>query len=218
MRDYGAQLKRRGLMLVLSSPSGAGKTSLSKKLLTLDSDLSLSVSMTTRLPRPGEVDGKDYVFVSQEAFKQAIQEGAFLEYAQVFGNVYGTPQKQVEAFLNQGKDVLFDIDWQGAQQLYRTAAADVVRIFILPPSLEILAKRLHQRSQDSADVVVERMAKAADEISHWAEYDYVLINDQFDTTLFQLQAILQTERLKRERQLGLATLVQDLLKARPSSK
>ncbi len=216
MRDRSAQLKRRGLMLVLSSPSGAGKTSLSRKLLTLNLDLSLSVSMTTRLPRPGEVDGEDYFFVSQKVFKQAIQEGAFLEYAQVFGNAYGTLREQVEAFLSEGKDVLFDIDWQGAQQLYRTAGADVVRIFILPPSLEILAKRLHQRSQDTADVVAERMAKAADEISHWAEYDYVLINDQFDTTLVQLQAILQAERLKRERQLGLAKLVQELLKAETS--
>jgi guanylate kinase len=213
MKNDGLQLKRRGLMLVLSSPSGAGKTSLSRKLLSLNLDLSLSVSMTTRSPRPGELEGEDYFFVSQQVFKQAVQDHAFLEYAQVFGNAYGTPKAQVDAFLEQGKDVLFDIDWQGAQQLFRTAAADVVRIFILPPSLEILEKRLHQRSQDAPGVVAARMAKATDEISHWAEYDYVLVNDQFDTTLAQLQAILQAERLKRERQPGLSRLVQALLKA-----
>lgn len=204
-------LKRRGLMFVLSSPSGAGKTSLSKRLLAQNEDLSLSVSATTRAPRPGEVDGVDYVFVSQEEMREQLRQDHFLEYATVFGNLYGTPKDPVEKALTAGKDVLFDIDWQGAQQLHRTAGADLVRVFILPPSLEVLKMRLTHRCQDSEQVIASRMAKASDEISHWAEYDYVLINDCFAATLENLQSILAAERLRLNRQLEMASFVQGLL-------
>lgn len=205
-------IKRRGLMLVLSSPSGAGKTSLSRGLLEKEPQLSLSVSVTTRPQRLGEVEGKDYFFVTLEAFLEQIQENKLLEYAQVFGHFYGTPRRAVEDFLAQGQDVLFDVDWQGTQQLMRLAAADIVRVFILPPSFQELENRLHKRSQDSVPIVQARMAKAQGEIMHWNEYDYVLINDHFDESLFSLQAILRAERLKRERQIGLFPFIQQLLK------
>lgn len=202
--------ERRGLMLVLSSPSGAGKTSLSRQLLKDDSETLLSISMTTRPPRPGEVEGRDYYFVDKKTFAGMVERDAFLEHATVFGHAYGTPRKMVEEALSEGKDVLFDIDWQGTQQLAQKADDDLVRIFILPPSMEALHDRLLKRAQDKEEVVQKRMQKAADEMSHWAEYDYVLINDDFDNCLATVKAILTAERNRRHRQLGLTEFVKSL--------
>lgn len=204
------KLKRRGLMLVLSSPSGAGKTTLSRRLLADDPEISLSVSVTTRPPRPGERDGIDYHFITQEKFAELRDRNELLEHATVFENSYGTPKAPVEAALAAGRDVLFDIDWQGTQQLGENAERDLVTVFILPPSAADLEKRLITRAQDSIEVVRKRMAKAASEISHYFEYDYVLINAELEKSLADLEAILRTERLKRERQVGLNDFVKEL--------
>lgn len=203
-------IKRRGLMFVMSSPSGAGKTTLSRGLLDSDDEIVMSVSATTRNPRPGEVDGKDYYFVSVEDFGLMVNRGEFLEHAKVFDNYYGTPRGPVEEALSGGKDVLFDIDWQGTQQLKENARDDVVSIFILPPSTQELERRLHTRAQDSAEIVAKRMAKAADEMSHWAEYDYIIVNQDLDKSRTQIRAILDAERLKRPRQTGLGGFVKGL--------
>ncbi len=203
---------RRGLMFVLSSPSGAGKTTLSRALLAEDSGITMSVSATTRRPRPGEVDGVDYYFVSADQFQSMVQENALLEWATVFGNRYGTPRAPVEAALAAGRDVLFDIDWQGTQQLQQTdAASDLVRVFILPPTLVELERRLTSRNTDHPDVIAGRMARARDEISHWGEYDYILVNDDAETCLNEIRSILKAERLRRKRQLGLASFVRGML-------
>lgn len=203
---------RRGLMLVLSSPSGAGKTTMSKRLLANDPQIGMSVSATTRAPRAGEIDGQDYHFVSQDQFDGLVATGQLLEWAHVFGNRYGTPRAPVEAALTEGRDILFDIDWQGTQQLRQSqAGGDLVSIFLLPPSLEELEQRLKSRAADSDEVITQRMSRAADEISHWAEYDYILVNDDPGQCLHEIRSILTTERLRRERQRGLAGFVRDLL-------
>ena len=203
-------LHRRGLMLVLSSPSGAGKTTLSRMLLAGDPGLVMSVSATTRHMRPGEIEGRDYYFISASEFAARRERGEFLEYAKVFGFDYGTPSQMVENTLSSGKDVLFDIDWQGTQQLKAHARADLVSVFILPPSTAALQQRLTTRAQDSAEIVAGRMAKAADEMSHWPEYDYVIVNEDVTEAHGELRAILQAERLRRERQTGLPEFVQKL--------
>jgi guanylate kinase len=203
-------IARRGLMLVLSSPSGAGKTTLSRKLLENDADISLSVSVTTRPPRRGEVDGRDYHFINEARFQEMVRRGELLEWAKVFDYHYGTPKQPVDNVLAQGRDVLFDIDWQGTQQLREQAASDLVSVFVLPPSIPDLERRLQTRAQDSADVIHARMAKAADEMSHWAEYDYVVINNDIEIAFAEVRAILAAERLKRERQSGLSAFVRDL--------
>jgi guanylate kinase len=197
-------------MLVLSSPSGAGKTTLSRKLLENDADISLSVSVTTRPPRRGEVDGRDYHFINEARFQEMVRRGELLEWAKVFDYHYGTPKQPVDNVLAQGRDVLFDIDWQGTQQLREQAASDLVSVFVLPPSIPDLERRLQTRAQDSADVIHARMAKAADEMSHWAEYDYVVINNDIEIAFAEVRAILAAERLKRERQSGLSAFVRDL--------
>ena len=201
---------RRGLMLVLASPSGAGKTAISRKLLERDSNLTMSVSVTTRPKRPGEASGVDYRFVDSTEFDMMIKRGELLEYAKVFGHDYGTPKEPVEAALASGRDVLFDIDWQGTQQLVENARDDLVAVFILPPSTAELERRLRERAQDSDEVVAERMAKAADEMSHWPEYDYIVVNHDIEESVGQVHAILIAERLRRERQLGLADFVKRL--------
>src|SRR5260370_4180052 len=201
---------RRGLMLVLSSPSGAGKTTLSRRLLDADPTVALSVSVTTRKQRPGEVDGRDYHFIDAQRFDAMVANGELLEWAQVFGHRYGTPRARVEETLAQGRDVLFDIDWQGTQQLREKAVRDLVSIFVLPPSIPDLERRLRTRAQDSDEVIHGRMAKAADEMSHWAEYDYVLINTNIHPTFAEVRSILAAERLKRERQTGLSDFVRRL--------
>ncbi|MEI6485000.1 MAG: guanylate kinase [Sphingomonadales bacterium] len=199
-------------MFVLSSPSGAGKTTLSRALMAEDSGITMSVSATTRSPRPGEIDGVDYYFVSHDQFQSMVAENALLEWATVFGNRYGTPRAPVEAALQDGRDVLFDIDWQGTQQLQQTdAASDLVRVFILPPDLAELERRLRARNTDHPDVIAGRMARARDEISHWGEYDYILVNDDAETCLGEIRAILKAERLRRKRQLGLAGFVRGML-------
>jgi guanylate kinase len=197
-------------MLVLSSPSGAGKTSISRALLAREKALSMSVSVTTRAKRPGEVAGRDYHFIDPESFGLMVNRGELLEHAKVFGNYYGTPREAVEDSLAAGRDVLFDIDWQGTQQLRHAARSDLVAIFILPPSTRELEKRLRSRAQDSAKVVAERMAKASDEMSHWPEYDYVLVNDDLEASVASVVAILAAERLRRERQIGLDDFVKGL--------
>jgi len=202
---------RRGLLFVLSSPSGAGKSTLSKMLLAGDDGISLSVSATTRPPRPGEVDGKDYQFVSVERFEQMVSAGDFLEWAHVFGNRYGTPRAPVEALLAKGRDVLFDIDWQGAQQLHQAAGEDVARVFILPPSIEELERRLRARGTDSDAVIAARMDRARAEIGHWSEYDYVLINRDVEACAADIRGILHAERLKRARQVGLVEFTRGLM-------
>ena len=207
MREMGG---RRGLMLVLSSPSGAGKTTIARRLLAEDARLELSVSATTRQRRPGEVEGKDYHFVTTFDFQIMINDRALLEYAKVFDNYYGTPSAPVMNSLAEGRDMLFDIDWQGTQQLADARQEDLVSIFILPPSTRELEQRLLSRSQDSADVVAARMSKAADEISHYREYDYILVNRDIDVAVAQVKAILQAERLRRDRQLGLTNFVKKL--------
>jgi len=204
------RIERRGLMLVMSSPSGAGKTTLSRRLLADDGNIELSVSVTTRAARPGEVDGRDYRFVSHSEFEALRDAGGLLEWAEVFGNYYGTPKAPVEAALSKGRDVLFDIDWQGTQQLSERMTDDLVRIFILPPSAEELAGRLARRAQDPPEVVAGRMAKAASEISHWPEYDYVLINDGIERCSAQVASILSAERLRWSRRIGLSEFVRRL--------
>lgn len=206
------EIPRRGLLLVMSSPSGAGKTTLSRRLLAADRNITMSVSVTTRAARPGEVDGKDYHFISKAEFARMRDQAELLEYAEVFGNFYGTPKKPVEEALLHGRDVLFDIDWQGTQQLAQTMADDLVRIFILPPSAEELHERLIRRAQDSSSVVAKRMAEASSEISHWPEYDYVLINEDIDVADRQITAILMAERLRRRRRTGLTDFVRALTK------
>ena len=201
-------IERRGLMLVLSSPSGAGKTTISRELLARDGGLVLSVSATTRPMRPGETEGVDYVFMDQARFDEMVRDGAFLEHATVFGHCYGTPRSPVEAALDEGRDVLFDIDWQGAQQVAEKAREDLVGVFILPPSTEELERRLHTRAQDSDDVVRARMAKAADEMSHWAEYDYIVVNEDVEVSVAAVRSILEAERLRRERRIGLHDFVE----------
>jgi guanylate kinase len=205
-------IARRGLMLVLSSPSGAGKSTLSRRLLQTDSNIAMSVSVTTRTKRPNEIEGEDYFFVSSERFEEMLKAGAFLEHATVFGHRYGTPKAAVEKILVDGRDVLFDIDWQGAQQLAQKAKDDLVRVFILPPSRSELERRLQERAQDSASVVKARMAAADNEISRWSEYDYVIINDDVAKALAQLQAIVAAERLHRQRQTGLVEFVRRLMR------
>lgn len=201
---------RRGLMLVLSSPSGAGKTTISRKLLEGDPGIAMSVSVTTRPPRPGERDGTDYHFINRARFDAMARGGELLEHAEVFGNGYGSPRAPIEAALASGRDVLFDIDWQGTQQLAQKMGADLVSVFILPPSLAELEQRLRRRAQDSDAVVRGRMAKASDEMSHWAEYDYIVINEDIAKSVTRVRSILDAERLKRARQTGLDDFVRRL--------
>ncbi|NNG06053.1 MAG: guanylate kinase [Inquilinus sp.] len=203
-------IQRRGLMLVLSSPSGAGKTTISRRLLERDDNIAMSVSVTTRPMRPGEVDGRDYHFIECERYRTMVVEGELLEHAKVFGHFYGTPKAAVEAALAAGSDVLFDIDWQGTQQLANSARKDLVSVFVLPPTAVELERRLRARAQDSDEVIAGRMAKASDEMSHWAEYDYVIVNSDLDASVVRVQAILAAERLKRERQVGLFDFVESL--------
>ncbi len=201
---------RRGLMLVLSSPSGAGKTTLSRKLLDMDRGVALSISVTTRKMRPGEQDGRDYHFIERRQFDALIEKNDLLEWAEVFDNYYGTPKKPVMDALASGRDVLFDVDWQGTQQLRDKAPNDLVSIFVLPPSIPELERRLKTRAQDDYETIHRRMAKAADEMSHWAEYDYVVINHDIDQAFVEVASILAAERLKRERQVGLSDFVRGL--------
>ena len=201
---------RKGLLLALSSPSGAGKTTLSRTLLEADKNIQISVSVTTRQARPGEVDGKDYRFTSEAEFERLRDQDELLEWARVFDHYYGTPRAPVEATIASGSDVLFDIDWQGAQQLSEKLAGDLVRVFVLPPSGDALEKRLRARAQDAPEVVAKRMAKASSEISHWPEYDYVIVNTHLDESIAGLRAILTAERLKRERLLGLSEFVREM--------
>jgi guanylate kinase len=203
-------ITRRGIMLVLSSPSGAGKTTIATETRELEPDLIPSISVTTRPRRPGEQDGQDYFFVNQEQFHELVKQGDLLEHAQVFGNNYGTPKKQVLEALKAGKDVIFDIDWQGTQQLAQLARTDLISIFILPPSTQELERRLRSRGQDGEDIIQLRMAQAATEMSHWAEYDYVIVNRDLATSVHQVRAILMAERLRRTHQLGLVDFVNDL--------
>ena len=202
--------KRRGLMLVLSSPSGAGKTTISRRLLSIDTDIDISVSATTRPRRPGEVDGRDYYFMDMPKFNGLIENSELLEFAKVFGNYYGTPKAAVEKSLSAGRDVLFDIDWQGTQQLAEIARDDLVSIFILPPSSEDLEKRLRTRAQDTDEVIASRMAKASNEMSHYFEYDYVIVNRNLDVAVRRVQMILEVERLRRRRQIGISDFVRRL--------
>ena len=204
------RIKRRGLLFVLSSPSGAGKSSVAKALLDSDANLTISVSATTRPPRPGEIDGKDYIFVSKEKFQEMVANDEFLEHATVFDNSYGTPKRPVEQAMSDGCDVLFDVDWQGAQEIQQYAHDDLVSVFILPPSIEELERRLKNRAQDSDDVVQGRMEKATSEMSHWDSYQYVIINQDIDESVANARAILKAERLKRRRQQGLVGFVREL--------
>ncbi len=204
-------LKRRGLLIILSSPSGAGKSTLSRRVLEDDPEVQFSVSATTRAPREGEVDGKDYFFKTRAEFEAMVESGDMLEHAEVFGNFYGTPRAPVEAAITEGRDVLFDVDWQGGQQIRNSPLKDaVVSIFILPPSIAALEERLKKRGQDSAETIARRMDKSRDEISHWAEYDYVLINDDLERAENNLRAILVAERLRRDRRPELTPFVQSL--------
>jgi guanylate kinase len=205
---------RRGLLIVLSSPSGAGKSTISRLLLDADPEVTMSISATTRPKRPGEVDDVDYHFVSEGQFDAMIEDGEFVEWAPVFEYRYGTPKAPVKAALKAGSDILFDIDWQGTQQLHAAMGEDLVRIFILPPSMKELERRLRARATDSEEVVAYRMARAANEISHWAEYDYVLINRDMQACLERVRAIVAAERLRRQRQLGLVPFVRDLVSGR----
>jgi guanylate kinase len=209
--DHPDHFRRRGILFVVSSPSGAGKSTISKMLLKADKGLRMSVSATTRPPRPGEKNGRDYKFVDTSTFKDMAGKGKFLEWAHVFGHRYGTPRAPVERALRQGRDVLFDIDWQGAQQLYQQAGGDVVRVFIFPPSLTELERRLRDRGTDSEEVIQSRMNRATAEISHWDGYDYVLLNDDVERCYADVQKILDAERLKRSRQQGLIGFVRRLM-------
>ena len=203
--------RRRGLLIVLSSPSGAGKTTISRMLREADPDITMSISATTRPKRPGEVDDVDYHFVSDSGFQTMVDDGEFAEWAYVFDHRYGTPKAPIKAALKDGRDILFDIDWQGTQQLEAGMGEDLVSIFILPPSMKELDRRLHARATDSEDVIAERMRRAASEIGHWAEYDYVLINEDMDRCLAEVKAIVAAERLKRTRQPGLVAFVRELV-------
>ncbi len=207
-------VERRGLMLVLSSPSGAGKTTIARLLLEQEANVSLSVSVTTRPKRPSEVDGEDYFFVDPTEFNLMLNRREFLEHAKVFGHYYGTPRQPIEEALSEGQDILFDIDWQGEQQLKQSARDDLASVFILPPSTEELSRRLEQRAQDPSDVLITRMEKAPDEISHWPEYDYIIVNNHIEETVAHVQSILIAERLKRERQTGLTEFVKRLREGR----
>jgi len=209
-RHDGGEVARRGLMLVLSSPSGAGKTTLSRMLLDRYSTIELSISVTTRKPRPGEVEGRDYRFIDEKSFDAMVARGDLMEWAEVFGSRYGTPRAPVERALAMGRDVLFDIDWQGTQQLREKGRDDLVSVFVLPPTIPDLEARLRTRAQDADDVIRARMAKAANEMSHWAEYDYVVINRDVWRAFEDICAILAAERLKRERQTGLSAFVRAL--------
>lgn len=204
------RLARRGLMFILSSPSGAGKTTISRMLLDADDEIKLSVSVTTRPPRAGEIDGVHYYFVSDAEFDRMVEEDDFYEWAPVFGHRYGTPKGRIRNALKEGQDFLFDIDWQGTQQVANAARADLVSVFILPPSREALQRRLVSRAQDSADVVAERMAKASDEISHYREYDYIVVNEDLDRSVESVRAILSAERMRRDRQVGMTGFVRTL--------
>ena len=204
--------KRRGLMFVLSSPSGAGKSTIAGKLMRSEPDLAVSVSYTTRPIRPGEVDGRDYHFIDLDRFRTMVENHEFLEWAHVFDHRYGTPKADVFHTLGEGQDILFDIDWQGAQQLHQLAGGDVVRVFILPPSMPELRERLERRATDSQDVIDARMARAANEVSHWDGYDYVLVNDDVEQCFECVRTILAAERLKRSRQTGLIGLIRRLMK------
>lgn len=204
--------RRKGLLFILSSPSGAGKTTLSRMLRQHESELDVSVSCTTRPPRAAEQEGKDYIFLTSEEFKRRRDEGGFLESAKVFGHDYGTPKAFVMERLQAGRDVLFDIDWQGTQQLMEALPGDVVRVFLLPPSADELAARLARRAQDDDATIARRMAKAPNEISHYAEYEYIIINHEIEESLAQLRAILSAERLKRERMPGLSDFTSDLVR------
>jgi guanylate kinase len=203
---------RRGLLLILSSPSGAGKSTLSRRLMAWDTTMRFSISATTRAPRPGEEDGREYYFRSRDQFEAMVKSGEMLEHAEVFGNLYGSPRAPVLAAMEAGTDTVFDIDWQGGQQIAQAMRDDVVSVFILPPSIAELDRRLRSRGQDSEEVIAGRMAKSRDEISHWAEYDYVLVNDDLDQTFDRLTAILTAERLRRERQPQLSAFVRALNK------
>jgi guanylate kinase len=205
------QLHRRGLMFILSSPSGAGKTTLSRMLLAADSEIKLSVSATTRPPRPGEIDGVHYHFVSDAKFDATVEEDDFYEWAHVFGYRYGTPKGIIRSALKEGQDFLFDIDWQGTQQLFQKDQQDVVRVFILPPSIDELHRRLQGRATDSVEVIAARMERAHAEISHWDGYDYVIINDDVNDCFAKVHAILEAERMKRQRQSGLIPFVRGLM-------
>lgn len=204
------RIRRRGFLLVLSSPSGAGKTTIARRLIAADPGLTLSVSVTTRPPRQGEIDGRDYFFIDRERFDEMMARDEFLEHAMVFGNSYGTPRGPIEEALAGGRDIVGDVDWQGAQQLVKRIPDDLVSVFVLPPSRDVLAVRLRSRAQDSPTVVAARMAKSAEEMSHWSEYDYVIINNDIDESVAQARAILIAERLRRTRQTGLADLVRGL--------
>jgi len=204
------KITRRGLMFILSSPSGAGKSTLARKLLAEDGDITLSISATTRKPRPSEQDGVDYKFISKRDYDRMVKKGEFLEHAEVFDNYYGTPRAAVEDALEAGRDVLFDIDWQGAQQLVLNMPQDIVKVFVLPPSRKTLEARLHTRAEDPPEVVAGRMARASDEMSHWPEYDYVIVNDDLEVAYGEVQTILGAERLKRQRQPGLSDFVNSL--------
>jgi guanylate kinase len=208
--DLTGTLQRRGLMFILSSPSGAGKTTIARMLLEQDPAIQLSVSMTTRPIRPGEVDGVDYHFVDQATFDGMVEQGMFYEWAHVFGYSYGTPKGHIREGLKQGRDFLFDVDWQGTQQLYQKAEKDVVRVFILPPSLEELKRRLVARATDSAEVIAGRMARAQAEISHWDGYDFVVVNDEVETCFAKVRQILAAERMRRARLTGLIAFVREL--------
>lgn len=206
-----SSLDRRGVLFVLSSPSGAGKSTIARMLLEHDRDIAMSISVTTRPMRPGEVDGRDYHFVDVARFKEMVAAGDLMEWAHVFDQRYGTPRAPVEAMLADGRDVLFDIDWQGAQQLFQQAGGDVVRVFILPPSVEELGRRLAARGTDDAAVIEARMARAAAEISHWDGYDYVIVNDDVATCFAQVSTVLNAERLRRSRQTGLIGFARRLM-------
>ncbi|HEV8678098.1 MAG TPA: guanylate kinase [Stellaceae bacterium] len=203
-------IHRRGFLLVLSSPSGAGKTTITRRLLDRDPTLSLSVSVTTRPPRPGEIDGRDYRFIERARFDAMVAQGELLEHATVFGHCYGTPRRPIEAALAAGRDIVTDIDWQGTQLLAESVQRDLVTVFVLPPSTDALESRLRRRAQDSAEIVTARMAKSAEEMSHWSEYDYVIVNREIYASVTEVQAIVTAERLKRTRQLGLADFVNRL--------
>ncbi|HEY7808700.1 MAG TPA: guanylate kinase [Croceibacterium sp.] len=208
----GNSLKRRGLMFVLSSPSGAGKTTIAHRLLQEDMEIAMSISVTTRPIRPGESDGLDYRFTDRAEFAAMIERDEFLEWAEVFGHFYGTPKAQIRAGLKEGQDFLFDIDWQGTQQLYQRMETDVVRVFLLPPSIEALEERLRHRGTDSDEVIHSRMDRARFEISHWDGYDYVVINDDIEACFEQVHGILCAERLRRARQTGLVDFTRDLMR------
>ena len=205
-------LARRGMMFILSSPSGAGKTTIARRLLEAEDNLGMSVSVTTRPIRPGEEDGRDYHFVDKQRYDAMVAKDAFLEWAEVFGNHYGTPRAEIAAGLEEGRDFLFDVDWQGAQQLSQRAGADVVSVFLLPPSIGELEHRLRSRGTDSEEVITGRMERARSEISHWDGYDYVVINDEIEACFEKVRTILEAERLRRERQTGLVDFTRDLMR------